>query len=78
MHASLLYIGVVAQYYWNCSEPDERGLSYIPSIGKDLAGSNMLTSVALSITDGRPINLFRVQTLDTNCAGEVTAIEYCY
>ena len=38
----------------------------------------MLTSVALSITDGRPINLFRVQTLDTDCAGEVTAIEYCY
>ena len=70
-------LGVSAQYYWSCSEPDEHGVRYIPGIGRDF-GSNLLTTVALSITDGRSVNLFRVQTLDADCTGEVTAIEFCY
>ena len=63
----------VARYQWNCSEPDDRGQRYIPGV-RDYNESDVLTNT----TDGSVINLYRVQNLNTECHGEVTAIEYCY
>ena len=62
----------VARYRWNCSEPDERGVRYIPGVRE--YESDVLTAT----TDGNTINIYRVQNLNTECYGEVTAIEFCY
>ena len=64
----------VAQYQWNCSEPDDRGQRYIPGV-RDYNESDVLTNA----TDGSVVNLYRVRPdLNAECHGEVTAIEYCY
>ena len=63
----------VAQYQWNCSEPDDRGQRYIPGV-RDFE-SDVLTAATI----GGAVNLYRVQpNLNAECHGEVTAIEYCY
>ena len=63
----------VAQYQWNCSEPDGRGQRYIPGV-RDFE-SDVLTAATI----GGAVNLYRVQpNLNAECHGEVTAIEYCY
>ena len=63
----------VASYRWACSEPGEHGERYIPSV-RD-SGS----SVTTGITNGYQIvHAYRVQNLNADCYGEVTAIEFCY
>ncbi len=62
----------VAQYFWACSQEDEHGERYIPSV-RDY-NSNVLTATSASGV----INLYRVQNLNAECYGEVTAIEFCY
>ena len=63
----------VAQYQWNCSEPDGRGQRYIPGV-RDFE-SDVLTAATI----GGAVNLYCVQpNLNAECHGEVTAIEYCY
>ena len=62
----------VAQYQWACSQDGERGERYIPSV-RDYE-SNVLTGSA----NGREIHIYHVQNLNTECYGEVTAIEFCY
>ena len=66
-------IGVIAQYHWNCSEPDESGERYIPGIERDY-GSNVLTTT----TAGDSVNLYHVQNTDCYVNQEVTAIDFCY
>ncbi len=63
---------MVAKYRWNCSEPDEHGLRYIPGVRE--FDSNVQTGT----TNGHEIHLYRVQNLTAECTGEVTAIEFCY
>ena len=62
----------IAQYTWNCSKPDARGERFIPGVRE--YASNVLTST----TPRDVVNLYRVQTLNAECYGEVTAIEFCY
>ncbi len=62
----------VSQYQWACSQDGEHGERYIPSV-RDYE-SNVLTV----ITNGCEIHVYRVQNLNTECHGEVTAIEFCY
>ena len=68
-----MVIGVIARYVWNCSEPDEHGVRYAPGISRDY-GSSVLTST----TAGDVVTVYRVEALNVNCYGEVTAIQYCY
>ena len=60
----------VAQYQWACSEPNDAGQRYIPS-ERD-------RDVVTSTTIANTVNIYRVESLNGNCLGEVTAIEYCY
>ena len=63
----------VAQYQWNCSEPDDRGQRYIPGVRGFESG------VLTAATIRGVVNLYRVQpNLNAECHGEVTALEYCY
>ena len=61
-----------AQYTWNCSSPNERGERFIPGVRE--YPNDALTNT----TAGDVINIYRVQTLNAECFGEVTAIEFCY
>ena len=61
-----------ARYQWTCSNLDENGERYIPSVRE--YGSDVQTTT----TDGNTINMYRVQNVNTRCYGEVTAIEFCY
>ena len=59
-----------AQYQWNCTEPDNQGRRYIPSV----RGRGELTDT----TSPSELNVYHVGNLTENCHGEVNAIEYCY
>ena len=65
----------VAQYRWNCSVPDDRGVRYIPGIEKDY---EILSNVPIISTAGDVVHVYRVQNLNADCTREVTAIEFCY
>jgi hypothetical protein len=65
----------VAQYHWNCSVPDDHEERYVPGIERDYT---ILSNVPIVATAGDVINLYRVQNLNAECYGEVTAIEFCY
>ena len=60
----------VAQYQWACTEPDGAGQRYVPS-ARD---RDVLTGTTTTNT----INIYSVGSLNQDCSGEVTAIEYCY
>ena len=60
----------VAEYQWTCTELDDNGRRYIPSV-RDRGG---LTSATIAAE----LNVYHVGNLPENCRGEVTAIEYCY
>ena len=70
--SSLLCFNTVAcQYQWACTEPDEIGQRYIPSVMPEL---DVFTEpIASGI-----ILVYPVPNLSSNCYGTVTAIEYCY
>ncbi len=67
----LLNTVVCQQYQWNCTEPNENGQWYIPGV-RDRVGVTPIT------TNGNILHIYRVQNLNANCYGPVTAIEYCY
>ena len=70
----MIPIGVVAQYTWNCSLPDENGARYFPGISRNY-GSNVQTTT----TAGDVLYIYEVNSdLNADCYGEVTAIDYCY
>ena len=57
-------------YQWNCTEPSNAGQWFIPSERNREAQS--VSTVATSLL------IYHIPTLDDNCYGPVTAIEYCY
>ena len=64
------YCTGAAQYQWTCTEPDDDGRRYIPSVrdrGELTVG-----------TQAEVLYVYHVGNLTENCHGEVTAIEYCY
>ena len=61
-----------AQYTWNCSSPNEHGERFIPGVRE------YPSDALINTTAGDVINIYRVQTLNAECFGEVTAIEFCY
>ena len=63
-----------AQYQWNCSVPNESGEWYIPGFTRPDFESNVLVVA----TAGDSIHWYRVQNLNAECFGEVTAIDFCY
>ena len=67
-------IGIIAQYSWNCSVPDDNRKRYIPGIEINI-GSNNIPIVS---TAGGEVTIYCVQNLNSNCTGEVTAIKFCY
>ena len=68
----MLYIGVLTEYQWNCSEPNKHGERYIPG------AREYPSDVEINVINGHEIRLHRVENLTVECTGEVTAIEYCY
>ena len=67
--------GVIAQYQWNCSEPDQSGERYIPGISREYPRSVLTTE-----TVGGAIYIFRVQNLTADCIdyGDVIGFYFCY
>ena len=66
-----LFSPVICQYQWACStQPNENNERYIPSM-RD-------RGVTTEVTSGHELFIYRVPTLDANCYGSVTTIEYCY
>jgi hypothetical protein len=71
----------VAQYHWNCSEPDEDDEErYIPGIKIDFESPRDIPAeIVTQTTAGDSLTMYRVRNLNANCTREaVTAIEYCY
>ena len=62
----------VAQYAWNCTTPNCQGQKFIPDI-RDL--SDIADNATLN---GDILNIYSVPSLNHNCDGQVTGIEYCY
>ena len=53
--------------------PDDNGERYIPDVEIDFE-----RNIELELTAGDVVNIYRVQNLNSDCTGEVTAIEFCY
>ena len=67
-----LSLTAVCQYQWNCTEQNDSGQRYIPSV----RDHNVQTTMTLSY--GTAIFIYRVSNLNASCYGPVTAMEYCY
>ena len=71
-NVSYYAIGVLAEYQWNCSEPNKHGERYIPGVRE------YSSDVEINVINEHEIRLHRVENLTVVCTGEVTAIEFCY
>ena len=72
-HVCVLNTGCAAEYEWSCTERDNGGQRYIPSIRRDL-DQNVLTMA----TVGGELNIYHLSDLEEACYGSVVEIEYCY
>jgi hypothetical protein len=67
----MLFIGA-AKYNWSCTESDDEGCRYIPSITlRDHEGVQHAAT-------GNELYIYRLPELNAPCYGRVIAIEYCY
>ena len=71
----IILLGITAQYQWNCSVPDDNGERYIPGI--EIGFERNILTVPTAVDE---VTMNRVQNRisQTECTGEVTAIEFCY